>query len=75
MLPNRLTPGDEIRVIAPSTSMALVKGKQVEFAIERLTQLGFRLHLGKMSRTTTNSLVHRLTRELRIYTKLFKIQM
>src|SRR5436305_14767079 len=47
MLPNRLAPGDEIRVIAPSTSMALVKGKQVEFAIERLTQLGFQVTFGK----------------------------
>jgi muramoyltetrapeptide carboxypeptidase len=47
MLPNRLAPGDEIRVIAPSTSMALVKGKQVEFAIERLTQLGFQITFGK----------------------------
>jgi muramoyltetrapeptide carboxypeptidase LdcA involved in peptidoglycan recycling len=47
MLPNRLAPGDEIRIIAPSTSMALVKGKQVEFAIERLTQLGFQVTFGK----------------------------
>jgi muramoyltetrapeptide carboxypeptidase LdcA involved in peptidoglycan recycling len=47
MLPNRLAPSDEIRIIAPSTSMALVKGKQVEFAIERLTQLGFQVTFGK----------------------------
>jgi muramoyltetrapeptide carboxypeptidase len=47
MLPNRLAPGDEIRVIAPSTSMALVKGKQVELAIERLTRLGFQVTFGK----------------------------
>jgi muramoyltetrapeptide carboxypeptidase LdcA involved in peptidoglycan recycling len=47
MLPNRLAPGDEIRVIAPSTSMALVKGKQVEFAIERLGRLGFQVTFGK----------------------------
>jgi muramoyltetrapeptide carboxypeptidase LdcA involved in peptidoglycan recycling len=47
MLPNRLAPGDEIRVIAPSTSLALIKGKQVEFAIERLTGLGFQVTFGK----------------------------
>lgn len=47
MLPNRLSPGDEIRVIAPSTSMALVKGKQIELAIERLTNLGFQVTFGK----------------------------
>jgi muramoyltetrapeptide carboxypeptidase len=47
MLPNRLSPGDEIRVIAPSTSLALVKGKQVELATERLNQLGFHVTFGK----------------------------
>ncbi len=47
MLPNRLSPGDEIRVIAPSTSMALVKGKQVEIATQRLNQLGFTVTFGK----------------------------
>ncbi|MEH7251077.1 S66 peptidase family protein [Neobacillus niacini] len=47
MLPNRLSPGDEIRVIAPSTSMAVIKGKQVELATERLNQLGFTVTFGK----------------------------
>ncbi|XJZ25857.1 S66 peptidase family protein [Bacillota bacterium Lsc_1132] len=47
MLPKRLTPGDEIRVIAPSTSMAVVKGKQIEIAAERLNQLGFTVTFGK----------------------------
>lgn len=47
MLPNRLAPGDEIRVISPSTSMAIIKGKQVEIATERLTQLGFIVTFGK----------------------------
>ena len=47
MLPNRLSPGDEIRVIAPSTSMALIKGKQVEIATQRLNQLGFTVTFGK----------------------------
>lgn len=46
MLPNRLEPGDEIRVISPSTSMAVMKGKQVEIASERLTQLGFKVTFG-----------------------------
>lgn len=47
MLPTRLSPGDEIRVIAPSTSMAVVKEKQIEIAAERLSQLGFRVTFGK----------------------------
>lgn len=47
MLPNRLVPGDEIRVIAPSTSMALLKEKQVEIAAECLIQMGFQISFGK----------------------------
>lgn len=47
MLPNRLSPGDEIRVIAPSTRMAVIKGKQVELATQRLNQLGFTVTFGK----------------------------
>ncbi|MFB3163097.1 S66 peptidase family protein [Neobacillus sp. 179-J 1A1 HS] len=47
MLPYRLSPGDEIRVIAPSTSMAVIKGKQVELATQRLNQLGFTVTFGK----------------------------
>ncbi|MGG5253920.1 S66 family peptidase [Neobacillus sp. SM06] len=47
MLPKRLAPGDEIRVIAPSTSMAVVKGKQIEIAKERLNQLGFEVTYGR----------------------------
>ncbi|HEY9576695.1 MAG TPA: S66 peptidase family protein [Pseudobacillus sp.] len=46
MQPPRLQPGDEIRVIAPSMSMAIVKGKQVEIAKERLEELGFRVTFG-----------------------------
>src|SRR4051812_8902879 len=47
MLPRRLAPGDEIRVIAPSTSMAVLKGKQVDMAVERLNNLGFTVTFGK----------------------------
>ncbi len=47
MLPKRLAPGDEIRIIAPSTSMAVVKGKQIEIAKERLQQLGFNVTFAK----------------------------
>lgn len=47
MFPAKLQPGDEIRVIAPSTSMALVKEKQLEIAVERLNKLGFTVTYGK----------------------------
>ena len=49
MLAQRLTPGDEIRIIAPSTSMAVVKGKQIDLAVNRLNDLGFKVTFGKYS--------------------------
>ncbi|KAF0826101.1 Muramoyltetrapeptide carboxypeptidase [Cytobacillus firmus] len=36
MLAERLKRGDEIRVIAPSRSMAIIKGEQLRIAQERL---------------------------------------
>ncbi len=43
MFAQRLKPGDEIRVIAPSASMAIVKEKQLEIAENRMKQLGFQV--------------------------------
>src|SRR5690554_6907192 len=47
MFAERLKPGDEIRVIAPSMSMSILKEKQVEIAEERLRRLGFTVTYGK----------------------------
>jgi muramoyltetrapeptide carboxypeptidase len=47
MFAAKLKPGDEIRIIAPSTSMAMVKGKQIEIAVERLNNFGFTISYGK----------------------------
>jgi muramoyltetrapeptide carboxypeptidase len=47
MLAKRLQPGDEIRIIAPSNSMALLKEGQIEIAINRLETLGFKVTFGK----------------------------
>ncbi|CAM3898998.1 S66 peptidase family protein [Mesobacillus zeae] len=47
MIPDRLKPGDEIRVVAPSTSMAILKEAQLEIAQNRLEQLGFTVTYGK----------------------------
>lgn len=43
MISERLKPGDEIRIIAPSASMAIVKEKQLEIAEQRMQQLGFQV--------------------------------
>ncbi len=47
MIPSRLKAGDEIRVIAPSRSLAIVKGEQRRLAEERLTELGFHVTYGE----------------------------
>ena len=47
MKPSRLQAGDEIRVIAPSRSLAIVKGEQRRLAEERLIELGFIVTYGK----------------------------
>ncbi|RSD26268.1 S66 family peptidase [Mesobacillus subterraneus] len=47
MFAPKLMPGDEIRIIAPSTSMIILKEAQVDLAVERLTNLGFKVTFGK----------------------------
>ncbi|WP_210365083.1 S66 peptidase family protein [Bacillus sp. REN3] len=46
MFATKLAPGDEIRVIAPSTSMVILKDAQIELAVQRLTNLGFKVTFG-----------------------------
>ncbi|MBT2662413.1 S66 peptidase family protein [Bacillus sp. ISL-45] len=47
MFAPKLAPGDEIRVIAPATSMIILKEAQVDLAVKRLTKLGFNVTFGK----------------------------
>jgi muramoyltetrapeptide carboxypeptidase LdcA involved in peptidoglycan recycling len=47
MFAKNLKPGDEIRVIAPSASMAIVKEEQLEIAENRMKQLGFQVSYAK----------------------------
>lgn len=47
MLADRLKPGDEIRIIAPSRSMVIMKSEQVRIAEDRLNSLGFIVTYGK----------------------------
>ena len=47
MIPNKLKKGDEIRVIAPARSMALLGQDCIEIATKRLTDLGFKVTFGK----------------------------
>ncbi|WP_048601575.1 S66 family peptidase [Rubeoparvulum massiliense] len=64
MIPTKLQAGDEIRVIAPSTSMTILHEEQIEYAIERLEQYGFHVsmgkHVGECDELSTSSIASRV---------------
>lgn len=47
IIPNKIKKGDEIRIIAPSRSMKILKEDVINLAKERLEELGFRVTFGK----------------------------
>lgn len=47
MIPEKLKAGDEVRVIAPSRSMAILKDDCINLATKRLEELGLKVTFGK----------------------------
>ncbi len=47
MIAEKLKPGDEVRVIAPSRSMAMLREDCIELATKRLEELGLKVTFGK----------------------------
>ena len=47
MIPNKLKKGDEVRIIAPSRSMVILKEDCIKLATERLEALGLKVTFGK----------------------------
>ncbi len=47
IIPPRLKPGDEIRVIAPSRSMSILNNGTITLATKRLENMGFKVTFGK----------------------------
>jgi len=47
MIPQKLKPGDEIRVIAPSRSLGIISVPTREIAIKRLSEMGFKVTFSK----------------------------
>lgn len=43
MIPNKLKPGDELRIISPARSLSLIAAEQRKIAKEQLQKLGFRI--------------------------------
>ncbi len=54
VIPEKLKIGDEIRVIAPSRSMKILGQNTVEFAKNRLEQMGFKVSFGKNVMSSVN---------------------
>lgn len=46
-IPNKLTVGDEIRVIAPSRSAAIITAESAEQTKKKLKELGFHVSFGR----------------------------
>ena len=47
MIPEKLNVGDEIRIIAPSRSMKIIKQDIIDLAVQRLEELGFKVTFRK----------------------------
>ena len=47
IIPKELNKGDEIRIIAPSMSMSILKENTVNLAKARLKEMGFKVTFGK----------------------------
>ncbi len=47
MIPSKLKKGDEVRIIAPSRSMVILKEDCIKLATERLEELGLKVTFGK----------------------------
>ena len=64
LIPDRLTPGDEVRIVAPSRSLAMIDDTVRALAEQRLTSLGVRVTFGeyveKVDEFVSSSIEHRV---------------
>lgn len=47
MIPNKLRPGDEVRVIAPSRSFQIISQENIQYASQSLDSIGLKVSFGK----------------------------
>ena len=47
IIPNKIKTGDEVRVIAPSRSLALIAKEHIEIAIRRFNEMGLKVSFGR----------------------------
>ena len=54
MIPEKLKIGDEIRIIAPSRSMKIIKQDIIDLAVQRLEGLGLKVTFRKICKLRRN---------------------
>ena len=69
MIPDKLKPGDEVRIVAPARSASDIDKGVLERAKAALESLGLKVCLVKMLFLGVNAVVRRTTRRLKIYTQ------
>jgi muramoyltetrapeptide carboxypeptidase len=65
IIPLKLKPGDEVRVIAPSTTLAIINEEQRTLANQRWQEMGLRItngrYAGECNQFNSTSIAHRLS--------------
>lgn len=63
--PKHLQPGDEVRIVSPSTSLGVIPEEQRQIAIRRLEELGLRVtfsrHADELDKWNSSSIASRVT--------------
>lgn len=69
MIPDKLKPSDEVRIVAPARSASDIDERVLDRAKAVLESLGLKLRLARMLFLGISEAVRRTTRRLRICTK------
>ncbi len=69
MIPDKLKPGDEVRVVAPARSASDIDERVLERAKVALESLGLKVTFSKNAFLGISEAVRRTTRRLKIYTQ------
>ena len=69
MIPDKLKPGDEVRVIAPARSASDINERVLDWAKAALESLGLKVTFSKNAFLEISEAARRTTRRLQIYTK------
>ena len=69
MIPDKLKPGDEVRIVAPARSASDIDEEVLRRAKGVLESLGLKITFSKMLFLGVNGIARQMTKKLKIYTK------